>query len=107
MQGKTELARVFEFVSARPNVSARTIGSKVGVGRRRANQLLYSYLDILFEKRGLTPPLWSVKSDDAYEKMLVRVREVPEKPLVRDLPAFNICNSCGLPIKPNNECGCS
>ena len=124
---KTDLQQVFNFVRDNPGSSARQIGKDVHDGKSRANHYLYGYLDILFKKRGLTPPSWQVLSKDAYEKMIQRLNPQTDQiqnrtslspkikagifsrqtPLKRDLPQISICNSCDLPIKPNGICGCS
>ena len=124
---KTDLQQIFNFVRDNPGSNARQIGKDVDGGKSRANHYLYGYLDILFKKRGLTPPSWQVLSKDAYEKMIQRLNPQTDQiqnrtslspkikagifsrqtPLKRDLPPISICNSCDLPIKPNGICGCS
>lgn len=126
----SELRRIFEFVKTNPWSNARQIGKNLSGGKSRANHFLYGYLDILFEKRGFTPPQWKVKSDDAYEKMIARLNPPPTPPPlpstpvsnsaqpgrqfdpsvrnpIRELPRFSICYACELPIKPTGACGCS
>jgi hypothetical protein len=126
----SELKKVFNFVRDHQWSNARQIGRDLNGGKSRANHFLYGYLDILFEKRGFSPPQWKVKSDDAYEKMIQRLNPPPASntslpspasvpkettrgfdPSIpnsaRELPRFSICNSCGLPIKPTGACGCS
>ena len=124
---KSDLQQIFNFVRVNPSSNARKIGKDVEGGKSRANHYLYGYLDILFTKRGLTPPLWQVISSDAYEKMIQRLNPTTVKPQVqsapfqkvepvdftrkspwlRELPPISICYSCDLPIKPNGACGCS
>ena len=124
---KSDLQQIFNFVRDNPSSNARKIGKDVEGGKSRANHYLYGYLDILFTKRGLTPPLWQVISSDAYEKMIQRLNPTTVKPQVqsapfqkvepvdftrksswlRELPPISICYSCDLPIKPNGACGCS
>ena len=132
---KTDLKTIFDFVQSNQWSSARQIGKVLAGGKSRANHYLYGYLDILFTKKGLTPPQWQVISDDAYSKMLGRVNPSPapmltpmgtaniarkkssfnilknsfkHSPNTRDsLSQISICNSCDLPIKPNGLCGCS
>lgn len=121
----TELKTIFEFVKKNPWSNARQIGKNISGGKSRANHFLYGYLEILFEKRGFTPPQWRVKSDDAYDKMIARLNPppmpIPAPPSqpggrvfdpriqnpIREMPSFSICNSCELPIKPTGACGCS
>lgn len=131
MQEKmTELKTIFEFVRKHQWSTARQIGKNLNGDKSRANHFLYGYLDILFERRGFSPPHWKVKSDNAYDNMIERLNPLstPIKPtsffkqdggdrkvefdpsiskLIRELPRFSICNSCGLPIKPTGACGCS
>ena len=132
---KTDLKTIFDFVQSNQWSSARQIGKVLVGGKSRANHYLYGYLDILFTKKGLTPPQWQVISDDAYSKMLGRVNPSPapmstpmgtsnmarkkssfnilknsfkHSPNTRDsLSQISICNSCDLPIKPSGLCGCS
>jgi hypothetical protein len=132
---KTDLKTIFDFVQNNQWSSARQIGKGLAGGKSRANHYLYGYLDILFTKKGLTPPQWQVISDDAYSKMLERVNPLPvtivtppsaanvtrkksslnifknsfkHSSNTRDsLSQISICNSCDLPIKPNGLCGCS
>ena len=132
---KTDLKTIFDFVQSNQWSNARQIGKGLDGGKSRANHYLYGYLDILFTKKGLTPPQWQVISDDAYSKMLGRVSSssvpmpspiettkiIQEKsslnifknsdkksPITRrHLPKFSICNSCDLPINPSGMCGCS
>ena len=131
---KTDLKTIFDFVQGNQWSSARQIGKGLAGGKSRANHYLYGYLDILFTKKGLTPPQWQVISDDAYSKMLGRVipSSVPmstpmgadnithkkssfnifknsfkNSPTTRHLSQISICNSCDLQIKPSGLCGCS
>ena len=132
---KTDLKTIFDFVQSNQWSTARQIGKVLAGGKSRANHYLYGYLDILFMKKGLTPPQWQVISADAYSKMLGRVNPSPahmsppmgtaniahkkssfnilknsfkHRPNTRDsLSQISICNSCDLPIKPNGLCGCS
>jgi len=132
---KTDLKTIFDFVQSNQWSSARQIGKVLAGGKSRANHYLYGYLDILFRKRGLTPPQWQGISDDAYSHMLGRVsptralsspptgaanKNKMKSPLSifknslnngankhLQLSQFSICNSCDLPIKPNGLCGCS
>ena len=105
-----ELKPIFDFLFTNPNSSARQIGKVVEGGKSRANHFLYGYLEILFTKRGLTPPLWQVTSKDAYQKMIERVSPTPivkSQANYLDLIPITVCSSCDLPIKPNGLCGCS
>ena len=131
---KTDLKTIFDFVQGNQWSSARQIGKGLAGGKSRANHYLYGYLDILFTKKGLTPPQWQVISDDAYSKMLGRVIPSPvpmstpmgaanithkkssfnifknsfkNSPTTRHLSQISICNSCDLPIKPSGLFGCS
>ena len=124
---KSDLKNIFNFVRDNPSSNARQIGKFVDGGKSRANHYLYGYEDILFTKRGLTPPEWQVVAGDAYEKMIGRLLPQPiqtptplaeiQKPKViifarknskkRELPPISSCYSCDLPIKPNGLCGCS
>jgi hypothetical protein len=132
---KTDLKTIFDFVQQNQWTSARQIGKGLEGGKSRANHYLYGYLDILFTKKGLTPPQWQVISNDAYSKMLERVNPSPvttvtplgaanvtrkKSPLNifknsfknslntrGSLSQISICNSCDLPIKPSGLCGCS
>ena len=132
---KSDLKTIFDFVQSNQWSNARQIGKGLDGGKSRANHYLYGYLDILFTKKGLTPPQWQVISDDAYSKMLGRVNpsSVPmptpvettkiiqkksslnifknsfsKSPVAqRHMEKFSICGSCDLPIKPNGMCGCS
>ncbi len=131
----SDLKTIFDFVQSNQWSNARQIGKGLDGGKRRANHYLYGYLDILFTKKGLTPPQWEVISDDAYSKMLGRVNpsSVPmptpieatkitqkksslnifknsfsKSPVTqRQMAKFSICGSCDLPIKPSGICGCS
>lgn len=124
-----DLRLVFDFVKRNEWSSARQIGAVLEGGRSRANHFLYKYKDLLFVKRGLTPPQWKVATPDALERMLgaptmspapttalspkpkargidwVR-RSVPIRPS-RSLPKIATCGSCGRPIQPSGNCGCS
>jgi hypothetical protein len=130
-----ELKQIFDFIRKNGTSNARQIGKAIPGGKSRANHYLYGYSGILFTKRGLTPPQWSVVSDDAYERMTSRLRPrstpSPEQrstpapsrtrsrsifPLPRtvsiriapqDLPEISVCQSCDLPIQPTGRCGCS
>ena len=124
---KSDLQTIFNYVRDNPSSNARQIGKVVDGGKSRANHYLYGYEDILFTKRGLTPPEWQVVARDAYEEMIGRLLPQPvqnpiplaqiEKPKAtifprksaanRKLPPISICYSCDLPIKPNGLCGCS
>ncbi len=132
---KTDLKTIFDFVQQNRWTSARQIGKGLEGGKSRANHYLYGYLDILFTKKGLTPPQWRVISDDAYAKMLGRVNPSPVTIMTppgaanvtrkkstlnifknrfknssntqSSLSQISICNSCDLPIKPSGLCGCS
>jgi hypothetical protein len=124
---KSDLRNIFNYVRDNPSSNARQIGKIVDGGKSRANHYLYGYEDILFTKRGLTPPEWQVVAGDAYEKMIGRLLPQPiqtptplaeiQKPKAiifarknskkRELPPISICYSCDLPIKPNGLCGCS
>jgi hypothetical protein len=132
---KTDLKTIFDFVQNNQWSSARQIGKGLAGGKSRANHYLYGYLDILFTKKGLTPPQWQVISDDAYSKMLERVNPLPvtivtppsaanvtrkksslnifknsfknSPKTLGSLSQISICNSCDLPIKPSGLCGCS
>ena len=123
----SDLKEIFNFVRENPGSNARQIGKNIEGGKSRANHYLYGYLDILFTKRGITPPLWQVLSNDSYEKMIKRLNPEPvqsqtqgtptqngepvvfarQSPRLRDLPPISICYSCDLPIRPNGACGCS
>lgn len=121
----SDLKQIFEFVRQNEWCTARHIGRQVNGGKSRANHYLYGYKDILFEKRGLTPPQWKVTSSDAYEKLLKKFNPEPappRQPLPRprifprrtipvrrleDLPPISVCPSCDLPIQPTGKCGCS
>jgi hypothetical protein len=126
----SELKTIFNFVKENQWSNARQVGKNLSGGKSRANHFLYGYLDILFDKRGFTPPQWRVKSDDAYDKMIARLNPSPApsppplatannveksgrqfdpsiRNVARELPRFSICNSCELPIKPTGACGCS
>ena len=136
MEGKnSDLKTIFDYVQQNQWCNARQVGKCLDGGKSRANHYLYGYLDILFRKRGLTPPQWQVISDDAYSKMLGRVDRSPAPmpsligasnktktksllPIFKnrlnsmenkhlELTRISICNSCDLPIKPNGFCGCS
>ncbi len=124
---KSDLQNIFNYVRDNPSSNARKIGKVVDGGKSRANHYLYGYEGILFTKRGVTPPEWSVLAGDAYEKMIGRLLPQPvqtpkpsaqiRKPKAstfssqqwteRELPPMLICYSCDLPIKPNGLCGCS
>ena len=73
----TDLKSIFSFVRDNPNSNARQVGRMIEGGKSRANHYLYGYLDILFTKRGLTPPAWKVTSNDALEKMIQRLNPQP------------------------------
>ncbi len=124
----SELKQIFDFVQKNGWSNARQIGKAIPGGKSRANHFLYGYLDILFVKRGMAPPQWSVVSEDAYDAMLPRI--VPIAPSVSEdkpersisqilqspqpkflrpqvLPMISVCEACGLPIQPTGKCGCS
>jgi hypothetical protein len=124
----SELKQIFDFVQKNGWSNARQIGKAIPGGKSRANHFLYGYLDILFVKRGIAPPQWSVISEDAYDAMLPRI--VPIAPSVSEdksersfsqilqspqpkflrpqvLPMISVCGACGLPIQPTGKCGCS
>ena len=67
---KSDLKTISNYVRENPSSNARQIGKIVDGGKSRANHYLYGYEDILFTKRGLTPPEWQVVAGDAYEKMI-------------------------------------
>ena len=128
-QDVSDLRLVFDFVKRNEWSSARQIGSVLTGGRSRANHFLYKYKEVLFVKRGLTPPQWRVASSDVLDRMLggesrpsapmpaarpkpkakridwVR-RSIPTRPSL-SLPKIATCGSCGRPIQPSGKCGCS
>ena len=131
----SELKQIFDFVQKNDWSSARQIGKVIPGGKSWANHYLYGYIDLLFEKRGLTPPQWKVVSPDAYGRMIARLNPAPTTtdsgtasaptatkrprsifsvtraaPIYiprEDLPAFSVCQSCDLPIQTTGRCGCS
>lgn len=121
----SELKTIFDFVREHPGCTARQIGKVVPGGKSRANHFLYGYADILFKKRGLTPPQWNVMTEEAFAILVGRAQPEPAKserkpsPFDsssvhgidpthrRELLPITICQSCGLPIKPTGACGCS
>ena len=122
-----DLRVVFEFVKRNEWSSARQIGAAIGGGRSRANHFLYEHKEVLFVKRGLTPPQWRVSTPDALERMLGGPSTSPSpassvKPKAKrvdwvrrglpsrqsqSLPKIATCGSCGRPIQPSGKCGCS
>jgi hypothetical protein len=128
-QDENDLRVVFDYVKRNEWATARQIGSVVAGGRSRANHFLYKYKEVLFVKRGLTPPQWRVASPDALERVLggqsrasTRPAPVAPKPKAkpmdwvrrttplrptRSLPKIANCGSCGRPIQPSGKCGCS
>ncbi len=62
------LKLLFEIVRDDGWVSAKAIGRKFPDGKRAANSDLYRFHGVLFKKRGLAPPEWSVVSDDAFDR---------------------------------------
>jgi hypothetical protein len=124
----SELKQIFDFVQKNGWSNARQVGKAIPGGKSRANHFLYGYQDILFVKRGIAPPQWSVISEDAYSAMLPRI--VPVSPAISEkkpmgepspilqspqpqflrpqvLPMISVCGACGLPIQPTGKCGCS
>jgi hypothetical protein len=107
--------------------SARQMGRVIEGGKRPINSLLYRHLGTLFEKRGLTPPLWRVISEQS--SSIKRIEKTDSRPAAtpgkrqepprtwvsRVLPARNrvevplidTCGSCGRPIQSSGKCGCS
>ena len=124
-QPSSDLKKIFEFVKRNEWCSARHIGRELSGGKSRANHYLYGYKDILFEKRGLTPPQWKVLSNDALEKLNAKFNPQPLPPKqastkqriftrrsipirrLEELPPISVCPSCDLPIQPTGKCGCS
>lgn len=107
---EVELKPIFDFLLTNPNSSARQIGKAVEGGKSRANHFLYGYQEILFTKRGLTPPLWQVASKDSYRKMIERLSPTPivkSQANYLELVPITVCSAYDLPIKPNGLCGCS
>lgn len=129
----SDLKKIFDYLSENEWANARHVGRILEGGKSRANHYLYGYIDILFEKRGLTPPQWRVTSTDAYERLMGRLQPATSpnmKPAVkpaarrktaalfnrpplvpretpRNLPVISVCQSCDLPIQPTGRCGCS
>ena len=62
------LKLLFQIVRDDGWISAKSIGRKFPDGKRAANSDLYRFQGVLFKKRGLAPPEWSVVSDDAFER---------------------------------------
>ena len=67
------LKLLFEIVRDDGWVSAKSIGRKFPDGKRAANSDLYRFQGVLFKKRGLAPPEWSVVSDDAFDRRMAEV----------------------------------
>ena len=67
------LKLLFEIVRDDGWVSAKAIGRKFPDGKRAANSDLYRFQGVLFKKRGLAPPEWSVVSDDAFDRWVAEV----------------------------------
>ncbi len=67
------LTLLFEIVRNDGWISAKSIGRKFPDGKRAANSDLYRFQGVLFTKRGLAPPEWSVVSDDAFDRWVVEV----------------------------------
>ena len=67
------LKLLFEIVRDDGWVSAKAIGRKFPDGKRAANSDLYRFQGVLFKKRGLAPPEWSVVSDDAFDQWMAEV----------------------------------
>jgi hypothetical protein len=126
-QDDDDLRTVFDYVRRHEWSSARQVGLVVLGGKQRANHFLYRYKDVLFVKRGLTPPQWKIASSDALERLNGRAtgakspsvapkarskpmewvrRAVPARP-TQELKPFDTCGSCGRPIQPSGNCGCS
>jgi hypothetical protein len=129
----SDLKRIFDYVLEYEWSTARQIGRMLDEGKSRANHYLYGYIDILFEKRGITPPQWRVTSPDAYERLMGRIQPTspaPKQPAAApvtrrkapsifsravsaprempfNLPSISVCQSCDLPIQPTGRCGCS
>ena len=115
------LKQIFEFVRDQPWCKARSIGAVIDGGKSVVNHYLYGYEGILFEKKGLTPPLWRVVSRDAYDEMVRRLNptkgqgsghsRLSSRPsrakLVRALEPITVCGSCDTPIRDNGMCRCS
>jgi hypothetical protein len=127
IQDEDEIRMVFDFVARNEWSSARQIGLVINGGRSRANQILYKYKEVLFVKRGLTPPQWKVVELGALEQMLggntgsLVTTPTPKKKRIPmdwvrrsvtprpsgSLPKISTCGSCGRPIQPSGMCGCS
>lgn len=129
----SDLKKIFDFLSENEWATARNVGRLLDGGKSRANHYLYGYIDLLFEKRGLTPPQWRIVSSDAYDQLMGRIQPASSasmKPAVkpnkhrkppilfnrpvltqretpRNLPTISVCQSCDLPIQPTGRCGCS
>ena len=115
------LKQIFELVRDRPWCKARSIGSEIDGGKSIVNHYLYGYEGILFEKKGLTPPLWRVISRDAYDEMVQRLNPAkgqgsghsrkgnrPSRATrVQALEPITVCGSCDTPIRDNGMCRCS
>jgi len=67
------LKLLFKIVRDDGWVSAKSIGRKFPDGKRAANSDLYGFQGVLFKKRGLAPPEWSVVSDDAFDRWVAEV----------------------------------
>jgi hypothetical protein len=67
------LKLLFEIVRDDGWVSAKSIGRKFPDGKRAANSDLYGFQGVLFKKRGIAPPEWSVVSDDAFDRWVAEV----------------------------------
>ena len=67
------LKLLFEIVRDDGWVSAKSIGRKFPDGKRAANSDLYRFQGVLFKKRGLAPPEWSVVSDVAFDRRMAEV----------------------------------
>lgn len=113
---ESEVETIYKFVSQNPDCTARQIGRTIDGGKSRANHFLYGYIDILFSKKGFTPPTWRVIEADSNTNKLSDFRRRPVDKVHDDdtakyrfegLPSIDICESCGLPISTEGKCGCS
>jgi hypothetical protein len=120
-----ELKFIFDYLSKNPWCSAREIGRLADGGKSRVNHFLYKYKDVLFTKKGFTPPEWQVIG----ETETVKQKKVkPRKPVkltrksvfrgdtqsgidklsrYHGLPTISVCPSCDRPIQMSGSCGCT
>jgi hypothetical protein len=119
-----ELKFIYEYLNKNPWSSARQIGKLTEGGKSRVNHFLYKYKDVLFVKKGFTPPEWQIiDTNKPVKQQRVKSRKPAKQARNRNtvdpqialdrlkryngLPTVEVCPSCDRPIQMSGSCGCT